>query len=156
MSFVSEQQIKNTNSINLAPMIDFLFLMLMFFACLALSKSHLNTTTIELVEAKSNTDSTLDESNVENKIININVTKNGEYFWSTEIKDYLMTSADDITKELNLQYENGILPENRLKTQVLVKIDRQATWDPILKLIFAVRNAGFEIYPIYLPEIEDL
>lgn len=152
MSFISEHQIKNTNGVNLAPMIDFLFLMLMFFACLALSKSHLNLTNIELAEAKSNTESSLEDSNVENKIININITKNGEYFWSTEIKDYLMSSPEDIAKELNLQYENGILPENRLKTQVLVKIDKQATWDPILKLIFAVRNSGFEIYPIYLPE----
>ena len=64
-----------------------------------------------------------------------------------------MNSPDEIKDELLKQYDKGILPEDKLLTQVLLKIDKNATWEPILKAIFAIRDAGFEVRPVYEPEV---
>ncbi len=151
MNFISDSEIKGNNGINLAPMIDFLFLMLMFFACLAVSRIATKDTDIDLVEGKHSSDPSLTAMDNE-KIINISINEDGEYKWITEIRDYVMASSEAIAQELSLQYEKGILPEDRLKTKVLLKIDKNAKWEPILKAIFAIRDAGFTVHPVYVPE----
>src|SRR5262249_944043 len=88
------------------------------------------------------------------KIINISITSNGEYKWVTEIKDYLLNTPEEISKELKNQYEKGLIPSDKTKTHVLLKIDKKATWDPILKAIFAIRDAGFDVRPVYVPETD--
>jgi len=155
MSFTPEEELKGSTSPNLAPMIDFLFLMLMFFACLAISRVTTKDTDIDLVEAKTGTEATIADATTDLKIINISITEEGKYKWVTEIRDYMMSTPEAIGEELITQYQKGILPEDRIKTQVLLKIDKNATWEPILKAIFAIRDAGFEVHPVYLPEETD-
>jgi len=152
MSFIPNDEIKGQSSMNMAPMIDFLFLMLMFFACLAISRVTTKDTEIDLVNASPETKVVLSDASSDIKVVNISITENGEYKWITEIRDYIMNTPEAIANELNVQYDKGILPSDRLNTQVLLKIDKNATWDPILKAIFAIRDAGFEVHPVYLPE----
>ena len=47
---VPEEKLKPKLSINLAPMIDFLFLMLAFFATLAITRATLFDTKLDLVQ----------------------------------------------------------------------------------------------------------
>lgn len=152
MSFISNEEIRGRSTMNMAPMIDFLFLMLMFFACLAISRVTTKDTEIDLVNASPSTDVVLSDATSEIKVVNISISEEGQYKWVTEIRDYIMNTPEAIAQELNLQYEKGILPVDRLNTQVLLKIDKNATWEPILKAIFAIRDAGFEVHPVYLPE----
>lgn len=153
MSYIPDEELKGRLSLNLAPMIDFLFLLLMFFATLAVTRITTKDTDIQLVEVKPETPAaTQAQLPSEFKIISISVNSEGKYRWSTEIKDYPMSTPEEIKDELILQYEKGLLPENKLETQVLLKIDKNATWEPILKLIFAIRDAGFEVRPVYEPD----
>jgi biopolymer transport protein ExbD len=152
MSFISQEKLKGENGINLAPMIDFLFIMLMFFACLAISRVTTKNTEIELVKAMPSTGASLSPSESEYKVVNINISDEGVYTWMTGVRDYIMNTPEAIGEELNLQYRKGILPQDKFKTQVLLNIDKGATWEPILKAIFAIRDAGFEVRPVYLPE----
>lgn len=133
-------------------MIDFLFLMLMFFACLAISRVTTKDTEIDLVNASPQTTTVVSDATSDLKVINISITEDGKYKWITEIRDYIMSTPESIASELKVQYEKGILPAERMNTQVLLKIDKQARWEPILKAIFAIRDAGFEVHPVYLPE----
>ena len=152
MSFIPEEELKGKGSLNMAPMIDFLFLMLMFFASLAITRITTKDTDIDLVEIKPESHPTTAFTNNELKVININIDSSGEYKWVTEIHDYTMKTPDEIATELNLQYKKGLLPEDKKQTQVLLKIDKDAKWDPILKAIFAIRDAGFEVRPVYRPD----
>ncbi len=154
MSFVPEEDVLGQSTINLAPMIDFLFLMLMFFACLAVTRITTRDTDIDLVELRPDTSASVVSGDNDTKIINISVTSEGSYKWVTEIRDHAMTSPEEIYEELAKQYERGVLPQDKQKTQVLMKIDREAQWDPILKAIFAIRHAGFEVRPVYEPEAD--
>lgn len=153
MSYIAEEEIKGKGANYLAPMIDFLFLMLVFFASLAVSRVTTRDTDIDLVKVQPELQASFTQAEEDDtKVINITITNEGSYKWVTEIRDYEMASADDIADELTRQYERGLLPEDKLRTVVLVKIDKQAQWEPILKALFAVRDVGFEIRPVYEPE----
>ena len=152
MSFIPEEEIKGKQGNYLAPMIDFLFLMLVFFASLAISRVTTKDTEIELVKVKPESGASLVQSEEDFKVINITLNEDGKYKWVTEIHDYEMDSAEAISEELARQYERGLLPEDKLRTQVLLKIDKKAQWEGILKVLFSIRDVGFEVRPIYEPE----
>ena len=152
MSFIPEEELRPKLGINFAPMIDFLFLMVVFFACLAVSRITTKDLDIDLVRIHDENVANASNADYDYKVVNISINELGEYKWVTEIRDYPMTLAQDIAEELRNQYKKGLLPENKLKTQVLLKIDKSAKWDPILQAIFAVRDAGFEVHPVYLPD----
>lgn len=156
MSFVPEDELKGRGGITLAPMIDFLFLMLVFFASLAISRVTTRDTDIDLVEIKPETKATVAQANASDyKVIHMSITSDNEYKWVTEIRDYKMKSAEEVGQELQHQYETGLLPQDPSKTHVMLKIDRKAQWEPILQLMFAIREAGFEAHPVYEPEARD-
>jgi biopolymer transport protein ExbD len=152
MSYIPDDELKGRVSPNLAPMIDFLFLLLMFFATLAVTRITTKDTEIKLVEIKPETSSIASQGNTDLKVIHITINSEGKYKWVTEVKDYPMESSEEITNELLKQYQKGILPEDKTLTHVMLKIDKNATWDPILHAIFAVREAGFDVRPVYEPE----
>lgn len=152
MSFIPEEELKSKATLNLAPMIDFLFLMLMFFATLAVTRITTKDTNIELVEIKPENRSSLSAQNSDLKIVNITIDADGHYKWVTELHDYPMSSAEELQLELEKQYAKGILSEDKSKTQVLFKIDKKAQWEPILQALFAVRDAGYDVRPVYEPQ----
>ncbi|MFN0065575.1 MAG: ExbD/TolR family protein [Chlamydiales bacterium] len=150
MSYVPYDELKEQGGLTLAPMIDFLFLMMALFASLAVSRIVMRDTEIELVQLHGETTSPALKQ--EFKIINISVLRDGSYKWVTEIRDHAMSTPEEIANELTSQYAKGLLPEDRLRTQILLKIDREAQWEPILKVLLAIREAGFEVRPVYEPE----
>lgn len=150
MTFIPEEELKDRGGLTLAPMIDFLFLMLAIFASLAVSRMVMRDTDIELVKSHSDTSSSAASSH-EYKLVNITVSEDGSYKWVTEIRDYIMESPEAIAHELTRQYAQGLLPEDKLKTQILLKIDAQARWEPILKVMLAIKETGFEVRPVYEP-----
>ena len=154
MSFISEDDFKK-EGLNLAPMIDFLFLVLMFFASLAISRVTTKDTEISLVELQPETYNSITTADSNEKMINISINSRGEYKWITEMRDYEIKSPQEITNELQKQYSQGLFAEDKSKTMVMLKIDKNTTWEPILKAIFAIRDAGFEARPIYQPESEN-
>lgn len=153
MAFIPEEDIQASRGINLAPMIDFLFLMLVFFASLAVSRVTTKDTAIDLVKVQPESDVVATQES-QYKIVNLSISADNEYKWTTDIRDYDMETELDVYAELTRQYDKGLLPPDPAHTKVLVKIDKKASWEPILKLIFAVRDAGFEVYPVYEPDEE--
>lgn len=150
MSFIPEEEIKKGQGITMAPMIDFLFLMLVFFASLAVSRVTTKDTDVQLVKIQEEVGTSLSKANTDLKLINVSILANGQYKWITELRDYLMTDAEEIIDELNSQYEKGLLPESKQKTHLLLKVDEKAPWESVAKLIYQVREAGFsEVRPLY-------
>lgn len=149
MSFIPDDTYRMKEGINFAPMIDFLFLMLMFFACIAVSKAANKNTDIDLVQVKPETEPSNIIAEADYKIINITINENGEY----KMNDLVVNGVEGITLELNQEYAQGLLPANKDQTRILLKIDKNAKWDPILKAIFAIRDEGFEVHPVYEPEV---
>lgn len=149
MSLIPEEELKRYNHLNLAPMIDFLFLIVAVFAVIAVTRASLFDREINLVKVQTKTDSFIPQDRY---TVHLSINNKGEYKWITEFNEYLISCPLDVQLELKKQQELGLLPKDTLKTQVLLHIDKQAMWEPIVQLIFAVKQAGFQIHPVYESE----
>lgn len=144
-----EDELKTGHQFNFAPMIDFLFLMLALFATLAISRATLFDTEVELAELKPEKSA---HSHADRHPIHLSVNAEGKYKWLTEFQEYPMTTPAAVQEELARQYKLGVLPQDRGQTEVLLHIDRKAPWGSVAELLFAVREVGFAIRPVYEPE----
>ncbi|MBX9745235.1 MAG: biopolymer transporter ExbD [Chlamydiales bacterium] len=152
MDLIPHDEIKPISGINYAPMIDFLFLMLALFATLAISKASLYDAEIHLAEIKSPSPTDTMQNKKEIQQINISILASGQFKWLTEFQEYPMVHVEEIQEELARQYQIGALAQDKSQTEILLHIDKQAPWDPIAKTIFAVRELGFSVHPVYTSE----
>lgn len=152
MSLIPDEELKSPGSMNLAPMVDFLFLIIAVFATLAITRAALFDSEVSLVKlTPENESSTLQPYNP-HYIVNLSITEEGTYKWITEGSEFVMESLEAVRGELSKQQELGLLPKEKELTKVLLHIDKKAQWEPIAKAIFSVREAGFEIHPVYEPD----
>lgn len=149
MQLIPHDDLKIGQNFNFTPMIDFLFLMLSLFATLAISRAKLFDSEVNLVSVKP-TEKTASRTQVQQ--INLSISANGEYKWLTEYAEYPMESVVAIQQELARQYEMGMLPKDKERTQVRLHIDQKAPWKPIAEAIFGVRELGFKAHPVYEPD----
>jgi hypothetical protein len=63
----------------------------------------------------------------------------------------VLDSPQTIQRELYRQQDLGLLPLEKEHVKVLLHIDKDARWEPIAEAIFAVREAGFQVNPVYEP-----
>ena len=149
MSLIPEEELKSFGSINLAPMVDFLFLVVAVFATLAVTKAALYDSEIKLVKVEPASENSPFIGHNDYYIINLSVNDQGQYKWITEFNEYLIDGVQGIQKELKNQQDLGLLPREKEKTKVLLHVDREAKWEPIAQVIFAIRQTGFDIHPVY-------
>jgi biopolymer transport protein ExbD len=149
MSIIPEEEIKQHGSLNLAPMVDFLFLVVAVFATLAVTRSALYDNDIQLVRVKAQEKAADVPGKQEQYIIHLSIDEQGRYKWITEFNEYWIDGTIGIKQELERQQVLGLLPREKDKTKVLVHIDKQSKWEPIVQLLFAIRETGFEIHPVY-------
>ena len=149
MSIIPEEELKTFGSLNLAPMVDFLFLVLAIFATLAVTKTALYDDQIQLVKVKPAAENSIYSGQNDFYIINLSVSEGGQYKWITEFNEYLVETTEGIQREVKKQQNLGLLPKEKEKTRFLLHIDKEAQWESIAQVIFAVRQMGFEIHPVY-------
>lgn len=151
MELIPHEELKPTSHFNFAPMIDFLFLMLSLFATLAISRAVLYDSEVSLVELKPESNKSPLKAKAEMCQINLSITASGGYKWMTEFQEYPMENERSVQEELARQYQIGVLPQDKTKTEVLLHIDRKAPWEPIARVIFLIRELGFAAHPVYEP-----
>jgi biopolymer transport protein ExbD len=149
MSIIPEEELKGFGSLNLAPMVDFLFLVVAVFATLAVTKAALYDSQVKLVKVHPSSEGSPFIGQNDYYVVNLSVNANGEYKWITEFNEYLINGVKGVELELKKQQELGLLPKDKEKTKVLLHIDKDAKWEPISQMIFTVRQQGFEIHPVY-------
>lgn len=149
MSLIPDEELQAKSHINLAPMVDFLFLVLAVFATLAVTRAVIYDTEVSLATLNPEKETPAHILHQESYIVTLSVTEEGKYKWITEFNEYLMPTTASIQKQLFRQQELGLLPKEKEHTQVLLHLDKNAKWEQIAQLIFAVREAGFKIHPVY-------
>lgn len=151
MELIPHDDLKPSQNFNFAPMIDFLFLMLCLFATLALSRAALYDSDIHLAHLKPSPGDSQVQSTQEIQQINLSINAVGAYKWITEFQEHPMEGVQEIQKELARQYQIGALSQDKDRTEILLHIDKTAPWEPIVRLIFAVKELGFSAHPVYEP-----
>ena len=146
MNLLPNEEIQEKALFNFAPMMDFLFLMMALFAVLAISRSSILDTNINLYE---NGRSSTQVASQETANISIVVNPLGEYKWISELNEYSLEDINKVQAEIIRRYELGLLPKNKQDTKILLHIDKNAPWQKIADLLFAIREIGFHPYPVY-------
>lgn len=151
-TIIPEDEIKSQKSLNLAPMVDFLFLVLAVFAVMAVTRTALYDSEVNLVKMDTHAPppSMMDSQPGYTLLLSIN--DKGQYKWVTEFNEFLLDGVTAVKYELNKQQELGLLPKDKSKTKVLLHIDKNANWESIAKIIFAIKETGYQICPVYSPE----
>lgn len=153
MSLIPDEELNKGSSFNLAPMVDFLFLVVAVFATLAVTRTALFDTEVNLVKVKQQKSGSSDAAYANSYTINLSVTDNGRYKWITEFNEYYMENLQAIKEELSKQEQAGILPADKTKVKILLHIDKKAQWEPIAQAIFEIKKTGYSIHPVY--ELDD-
>jgi len=148
MSLIPQEELKKQGSINFAPLVDFLFLVLAVFATLAVTRTALYDTDLKLVKTHTQKTQTLDPQQ-EVYIINLSITQSGAYKWITETSEFFLDGAVAVAQELKRQQEVGLLPKQGDHIKVLLHIDKGASWEMIAPLVLSVKEAGFVVHPVY-------
>ncbi len=146
MDLIPHDDLKLGHPFNLAPMIDFLFLMLALFATLAMSRAALFDSDISLASVNGNEKASTASAKHQ---INICISANGQYKWLTEFQEYPMENTEAIRQEIIHQHQIGALPPDKKMTEVLLHIDQRAPWKMIAEAIFSIRETGFAVHPVY-------
>ncbi len=147
MDLIPDEELRNKGSFNLAPMVDFLFLILAVFATIAVTKATLFDSEVSLVRLVDKVSDTPAENKL--SLVNLSVTSGGEYKWITEFHEFSMENISAIENELMRQEQLGLLPRDHKQTRILLHIDRKAEWEPVAELLFALKKTGFFVSPVY-------
>ncbi|MCK4934244.1 MAG: biopolymer transporter ExbD [Simkaniaceae bacterium] len=146
MSIIPEDKLNAKAVINFAPLVDFLFIVIVVFATLAITKNASHDQTINLLTRKESTSKTQLVESKETKAITLSMTLDGRCTWQDGKGGNILFSPKDFpklfSKESNIE-------------KVLLHIDKNATWESIANLIFTIRETGLEVYPVYQTENKD-
>ena len=127
MSLIPEDEFKRSSSINLAPMVDFLFLVIAVFATMAITRAALYDSEVNLVKISQEKEASPAAAE-KPYLVNISITDEGRYKWLTEVNEFLMENPASIKKELFKQQQLGLLPQEASQTKILLHIDKNARW----------------------------
>lgn len=149
---IPDDELKVKRGINLAPMVDFLFLILAVFAVLAVTRTALYDSEVNLVKMDTAAPPpSMSEAKPGHTVL-LSINGTGQYKWVTEFNEFLLDGPTAVKHELLKQQEAGLLPEDKSLTKVLLHIDKGANWESIATIIFAVKEMGYQISPVYSPD----
>ncbi len=149
---IPEEELKEKKGINLAPMVDFLFLILAVFAVMAVTRTALYDSEVDLVKMDTQAPPPSMTDSQPGYTVLLSINEEGQYKWVTEFNEFLLDGVSAIKHELMKQEELGLLPKDKSKTKVLLHIDKEASWESIAQVIFAIKETGYQISPVYTPE----
>lgn len=147
MNLIPDEFLQSNKKFSLAPMVDFLFLFLAVFACLAITRVSLYDAKIQLAKISPVGGPPADQGSL--CAVNVSIDAEGSLRWIGDLGEYPLQNGEELSHQLLEQRRLGALPENKELTKVYLHIDRNARWEPILDLIFAVRETGFAVHPVY-------
>jgi biopolymer transport protein ExbD len=87
LDLIPDDKLKASPAISPAPMLDFFFLMLAFFAILAVTRITLFDTQLDLVQLSKEPNASQVYPKTENIHVNISISEGGDYRWITDIHD---------------------------------------------------------------------
>jgi biopolymer transport protein ExbD len=148
MSIVPDD-LHRSGSMNFAPMIDFLFLMVIAFAFLSVSRFSLYDDRVKLARVPLEQEESLATRAIDPCLVHIAITEGGEYKWLTETKEFLVQGVENICKEILQQQQMETLPKDAAEIKILLHIDKNAKWDFVAQTIFFMQKAGFIVHPVY-------
>ena len=147
MSLVPEEHFSPRLTFNFAPMVDFLFIVIAIFSVVAITRKALYDAHVNL--ACHETPTTGAAPAKDSNTINLSISALGKYKWLDTKEGQTFDSTQTVKQEILNQIALGNLSTDHSQNQILLHIDQDAQWNPIAKLVFAMHEEGFTVYPVY-------
>jgi biopolymer transport protein ExbD len=135
---VPEKFLQEQKSFNFAPIVDFLFILLAIFALLVFTQS---------IFTRDQTAASPHNQLTTPVVLTIN--EKGEYEWITEFNEFLLGDTGAVIREVQKQQQLGFLPQESRHIKILLEIHRNTKWHEVAHALFAIREAGFSVSPVY-------
>ena len=149
MGLIPEEELKGRFSLNLAPMVDFLYVVIVIFAILIVTKSPLFEEQIKLVKMTGQAERLQPNATPTQAVMHIAVHANGTYGWQVGERKESFSQVEELEKRLIELKNRGDLPLPNPETKVLLHIDKQAQWKRIAAAIFGIKKIGYQIHPVF-------
>jgi len=150
MDLIPDEELRPGAFMNLTPMVDFLFLVVAVFSILAITRTTLFDSEVNLAKVGEKDLLYPEVKNPEDvKVINLSVTQKGAYKWITEFNEYSMEGVSSVLGEIATQKHLGLLSKDSSKTKIFLHVDKKAEWDPVVQLIYSLRKKGHPVHPVY-------
>ena len=145
MSLIPDEELHGRHGLNFAPMIDFLFIVIAIFAVVAITRKALYDAHVTLVQHSQPKNEEVTERS--SHAFHVSITPDGRYRWLDSSNHPLLENIESVKQMIHESF-----PEEKSDVHILLHIDQEAKWHPIAKLIFAMHEEGFTIYPVYEKE----
>lgn len=146
---IPDEQLKQFEKVQWAPMVDFLFIVIIVFATIAITRNVVHDRELRLAKALGKKESALSIEKPSSHVVNLSINHLGKYKWLTESNEICLESAKQLGERLILLRNQKQLPSQARRVKILLHIDKTAPWQPIADAIFAVREAGYDVHPVY-------
>jgi biopolymer transport protein ExbD len=146
MNLLPDEDMSHRASINLAPMVDFLFLILAVFAVLSITSSKMFVEEIELAQTDEVNEAI---SYADQEPLHLFVNKEGEYILQKDNTPYKFFRCQHLNHELQKMRSSGELPYDPKKVSILLHIDKQAEWESVMQLLLSLQNGGYQVQTVY-------
>lgn len=136
-SLIPDEELHRAKSLQLTPLIDFFLLILTAIALI--------TTTWALLHEESY----IPASSEQDHVVLLKMDDQSHYKWVSQFNECLLYGVDAAIQELRRQQMLGLLPGDKEKIQILLRINPNLHWHHIEKAILSIKRAGFNPHPIY-------
>lgn len=147
MNLMPEEELTQRASVNLAPMVDFLFLILAVFAVLSITSSKVFLEDIDLAQSEDTLDSSI--AQFEPQQLHLFVNKDGQYLLQEDHSTLKFEKCKQVATTLQDRQIAGYLPKDTSQVSILLHIDKQAEWEHVMQLLVSLQNAGFTVQTVY-------
>ena len=149
VQMIPDDELKQFEKVQWAPMVDFLFIVIIVFATIAITRNVVHDRELRLAKALGKKESTLTMERQTSHIVNLSINHLGKYKWLSESNELFFENAKQLSERLILLKNQKKLPTQANRVKILLHIDKTAPWQPIADVIFAVRDAGYDVHPVY-------
>ncbi len=148
IEMVPDEELKRFEKIQWAPMVDFLFIIVIVFATLAALRTMVMDKELSLAEALPQKESASSAAPYATTAMHLSINHLGKYKWLSGNSELILSNPHALAQTLAYLKKQGVLPCPG-KMTILLHIDKSAPWQPVADAIFTVREAGYDIRPVY-------
>lgn len=146
MSLIPEEELKKQQGLNLAPMVDFLFLIIAVLACMALTHAFLFDSDLKLAQIN---ESAAHNSPTDPKgILHLSLDSQGSCRWLLESALPQPTELSRLSEDVMTFRTLGLFPSSG-EVKIFLHIDQHVEWGQAVNAILTARQTGLAVHPVF-------
>ncbi len=146
MSLIPDEELNCQRGMNLAPMVDFLFLIIAILSTMVLTKAFLFDSNLEM--AKVQTSQELAQNTDPRGLLHLALDPSGNCRWLLENAAPKATELTHLSEDVQAFQKLGLFPSSD-NVKIFLHIDSHTEWGTAINAILAARETGYSVHPVF-------